>query len=256
MVVGIVAATLVAGIFFCVRHRRRIARRRQWISGMQRLPPSSLTGDPFQDPVDPPVAAYEANDDSIAQWDGRAGVRPMAERPHPGGAAPGLAGVGSEMHSQRGRGLLFNEAHLQRPAPGFLGVPFQNDRLREMTQSAQSTPSIYPVSLPPDDDFHHSEPSNSVRLPTDVVPPPRPPRSSLRDSVRYNHFDLPTSPAFDPPRPPRSSLRDSVKYKPLTPPSSDPPTPTDEAHTTESQKNLFVRRPVPEVCDESLLILD
>jgi len=91
-----------------------------------------------------------------------------------------------------------------------------------------STPSIYPVTLPPDEDDQHEVEDDtppispiSLQEPMSIKPPPRPPRSHLRESAKIR------------------------QYAPLTPPdsvsahtTSQPPSPISESRP----QDIFTRR--------------
>ncbi|KDR84960.1 hypothetical protein GALMADRAFT_302726 [Galerina marginata CBS 339.88] len=235
IVAGIAIASLLAGIVFCIRRSRRRLRQRRWLAGMQQQRPSSSAGDPFQDPH---TEAYEAGGPAMRSVDtsrddvrwNRSNNSPVLQEPM--------------SHEQRnfGTGMVSlypdpypvfypgnpgrQEGHeLQRVGLGYsndLAVPIAPFRRHS---PAPSTPSVYPATLPPDEEEHHEAQYDMSRLP---------PKEQL-----------PTVP----PRPPRSHLRESAKmlnYAPLTPPpssnsshsTSQPPSPISETRP----QDLLTRR--------------
>ncbi|TFK41190.1 hypothetical protein BDQ12DRAFT_733503 [Crucibulum laeve] len=242
VVVGIIAAAIATGLFFLFRRRRRLDRRRRWLAGMQQQRPPSMSGrsNPFADPHDSPVMRA-VGDSNNMHWNagGAGGVlytdEPVAQEQT---SVRGLAGVGTGRYTTR------------RPAPsdgpfdapydrGAIGLALTTNNQRDpVTRSAQSSPSIYPASLPAEDgnnaalweqiDLNNQQPPKS----TMDAPPPRPPRSHLRDTA----------------------LR-AFEYHPMTPPASvsshagsKPPSPTTEQIQSKgSPDNVFARRTLLDV---------
>lgn len=241
VVVGVFIATVGVCVALLFRRRRRLSRRRRWLEGMQQ-PPSH---NPFEDPQEPPEMRAAENTRSDAVWDGRGPISFGDTRLGPSYPSSslqresvGLAGVGSGM--SRSRVPVPPESissHGHGPDQDLVGLLRTVNR-DEVTQhsrvvSAQSSPSIYPASLPPDDGLENKH------SPTD------------NESSDYHSSDL-IMPA--PPRPPRSHLRQSVvkatEIYPMTPPASlssnsQPPSPVLD--TVKGPRDILSRRTLLDV---------
>ncbi|KIM48231.1 hypothetical protein M413DRAFT_225556 [Hebeloma cylindrosporum] len=194
--VGIIAASIIAGLIYCFKRNQRIARRNRWLAGLQQRQPSrSLSEDPFQDPNDgqmdtgtAPVMRSLNSGNHGFQWD-RMESGPLLEK-----SVNPSSGHAANQHLQRpdihpmptpaNPGL--SDADVDRNAystdPPTTNIP------RYRHSMTPSTPSIYPSILPlQGDNFHEAAdgfPSVTQR-PEDVVTvPPRPPRSHLRESAK------------------------------------------------------------------------
>jgi len=193
---------------------------------MRRQPPPSLYGNPFEDPLDPaPMRSVDQRDAASLH-----STVPYRDEPN----SPGQAGIGL---------TGFNNHSPRKPAPEVVFPEIPQLRSFGPTpleyihpdQSRQSTPSIYPPSLPANDD-----------LVTPVSP-----------TVNKITMEQPERAVLPPPRPPRSHLRDTLKraleYAPLTPPASisshagsAPETPVSEA-SNKSPQDLLSRRTLLDV---------
>jgi len=213
VVVGIAIAALVAGLIFCIRRKRRRNRRMRWLAGMQQQMPPTFTANPFQDPTierehKGEIIEPERSERSVQethQWDR---------------ASPDLL-LSEAQKSRQYRNLLpqgpfslypdpYPIALLSNVAPaspqehpnfGLAHSTDMPDRSRFRHSYTPSTPSIYPATLPLDNDDRHEIDEEAIVKPVQ------------RESSK------PT-----PPRPPRSHLRESAKglsYAPLTPPTSN-----------------------------------
>jgi hypothetical protein len=187
---GVFTALLAFGLYRLCRRRRR-SRHERWIAGIPRHRPLSETSqDPFQDPQIPQMRTISSHGhildtdiphqtplsddghDALGLYD----MEPMRQYEHPMNPPEPHTGIGS------------NE----------IGLAITTDHLRPST--AQSSPSIYPPSLPPQGD--------DARYPEEEISQPR----------RYSY----SSDTAAPPRPRRSHLRDlPIKTQLVTPPSSD-----------------------------------
>jgi hypothetical protein len=212
--VGIVTAGILITAFLCFWRRHQATRRRKrWIAGIQRPLPSPP--DPFEDPRDPPspMRALYPDHPPLTNWDVRRHTLLEDENPlplNPHNSSLGLSGLGP-VYNQHQFGLA-----VTTPSPDMR----QNSRV----SLAQSSPSIYPATLPagPDEDLMFEE--GIMRPPVAPAPaPPRPPRSLLRDY----------------------SARKSVEYNPMTPPPSDSSHPSTKAPSPvmDRQPSLTRRNP-------------
>ncbi|PPQ80842.1 hypothetical protein CVT25_001967 [Psilocybe cyanescens] len=209
VVVGVVAATIVIGLIFFIRRKRRLDRRRRWLAGMQQQRPSSLSGDPFRDPQEsyqgPAMRSVGTARES--HWDQSSSGSPL---------------VMQEPLSHEQRNMFGGVSLVPDPYPAVhvINSPEQeryeypHARLAYTTDSASpmapfkrqsmtpSSPSIYPATLPPDDNEGHEakdyipepvqqEPASPVSLST---VPPRPPRSHLRESAKIGRYGAPLTP--------------------------------------------------------------
>jgi len=200
--VGLVVAAFIVGLIFFIRHRRRHNARKRWLAGMQQQRPSSLSGDPFRDPHDGSLATapvmrsverYRDQDQDQDQDQNdihytRRNPSPLVDVPlshdrrsfgHGTSILPGphpaMSGSDSEDHHPLDT----------------LGLAYSTDFPRHAKRGsyAPSSPSLYPASLPPDDDEDSNEMEEGVanlktRDPFVVPVPPRPPRSHLRQSSK------------------------------------------------------------------------
>ncbi|KAF8905555.1 hypothetical protein CPB84DRAFT_1705747 [Gymnopilus junonius] len=221
IVAGVVAAVLLVGIVFCVRRNQRIRRRQRWLAGMQQQRPPSASGDPFRDPAStssetagPEMRSVNATQDDL-RWNGSNNSHNSPVQHEP--MTHERRNVGQTYSLYPDPYPMYNPVHpaamhgseLQRVGPGYpsdLAIPVAPFRRHSPTPS---TPSIYPVTLPPDEEDHHEAEKNlDPQEPLTPKPPPRPPRSHLRESAKIH------------------------EYAPLTPPdsvSSQPPSPISES---------------------------
>jgi len=152
-----------------------------------------------------------------------------------------LVGIGSGMSPRRvpvpADHLLDN--HQYNRGLGF-GIGYGrvfNDDHRDRISVAQSSPSIYPVSLPPSGDDDNTDVTQSPTIensdfsPKNVVKgaPPRPPRSHLRRSITKPFEIYPITPA-----PSTSSHA-----------ASDPPSPILDQTKVINRRTLLDVRPRP-----------
>jgi hypothetical protein len=249
LVVGIVAASLMVFLFVsCRRRRARYNRRKRWLSGIQR--PLPIPDDPFEDPRDPP-SMWAVNDG--VSWDGRRRTLIDNENPTPMSTdgptnGLGLSGVGPEAALTHGGGY--------NPGYNLLGASYEQNMIslavstnRDGGQSrpslAQSSPSIYPPTLPAHDedgivyeDIDMGPPTLS-RSPSSGAPP-RPPRSHLRDSVVKGSEYFPMTP------PP--SVSSHGHSDPFADPSFSPSSRPSSAHIHKAvQEDIFNRRTILDV---------
>ncbi|KAF8168131.1 hypothetical protein B0H34DRAFT_47702 [Crassisporium funariophilum] len=220
VVVGLAVASILVGVIFYIRRRRRINRRRRWLAGMQQQQrPTSFHGDPFRDPSDnnssgPPMMRSVDNGNDDIRWDRRGGT-PFLQESSSGhdhrGFAHGGASVYPDTHPFFKPGPSTAPENHQLQNIGFAS-PDLATRAQFRRSLAPSTPSIYPASLPAEDDQYHQYHEDEQE----------PPAAHVMHVIRKA---APVSPIAIPPRPPRSHLRESAKiqnldYAPLTPPAS------------------------------------
>ncbi|KAJ7125607.1 hypothetical protein C8R43DRAFT_711491 [Mycena crocata] len=185
LVVGALLTGIAAfGIFIlCRRRRRRREAHRRWLISINRpRPAADEREDPFQDPRTPPSPQMRGID---PRWDVRA--RTPTEENH---AGLGLYNLPSPPPPRRipspGHGDHLGE-HEERHSildRNEIGLAITTNNFNQSRPSlAQSSPSIYPPSLPPANDDHPFEeaPSLPQRYSDASVAPPRPRRSHLRD---------------------------------------------------------------------------
>ncbi|KAF8971345.1 hypothetical protein BDZ97DRAFT_1786025 [Flammula alnicola] len=248
VVVGLVVASLIAGLIFCIRRKRRADRRRRWLAGMQQQRPLSFPRDPFQDPNDDQDRGGEPMMRTVDS--GQSGQSGQGDVQW-GRTSPALL-LGGEptAHEYRNFGhrgaSLYPDPHpmfnptnmvdfveLERQEQQNVGLAHSLDvpnRAYFRHSMAPSTPSIYPATLPPDEDDHREaeEAISKLAQRESVVPvPPRPPRSHLRESAKSLNYGAP-------PTPPTSVSSAS---------HSNPPSPISESHPYD----LFTRRTLLDV---------
>ncbi|KAF8642350.1 hypothetical protein AX16_009619 [Volvariella volvacea WC 439] len=193
-VIGIIAASLFMCVIWFIRRRRRIRREQRWLSGVQPLPDPDDHDDrdnPFSDPHTQPN---------------------MTQREQP---------VTYTQQTQYDRSGNANSGHLHEVFEQF-GLERSNERILPTTTRripppslAPSSPSVYAATLPADEpgdgQWPSSNPPLPMRPPRAEGPPPRPPRSHLRDVVTKTNVTFPDTPP--------SSIISSQS-------SSNPPSPT------------------------------
>ncbi|KAF8078654.1 hypothetical protein FPV67DRAFT_1689360 [Lyophyllum atratum] len=234
VVVGIFASAIGCCIVLVFRRRRRQSRRRRWLAGIQQPAPSN----PFEDPSDSPQMRIINNNRQEVNWDGSAPFTFSGETrqvslhsttsQHDTDAATPFVGIGSGMSPRRVPvpSHHFVDNPNNNPGLGFgvgYGRAFGEDH-RDRVSIAQSSPSIYPVSLPPsgDDDTTDATVSPTVENASDfssrhiiVGAPPRPPRSHLRRSItkpsEMYPITPPTSVSSHAPSNPPSPILDQAK---------------------------------------------
>lgn len=216
VVVGVIAATLFLFAYLAFRRRRNEARRRRrWIAGIQR--PLPLPPDPFEDPREvPPMMQIDDHD-----WNQRRDIiadNPSLPHPHDGPSI-GLGLTGIEPQKPEGP---FSD--LYACDTNEVGLAISTGPVMRRRSFAQSSPSLYPPTLPADDvglvgedvGPHLSKPelAGPQSLPdgkTEHKVPPRPPRSPFREGpVKYVYPITPPSSAS-------SHEHDSPTSKPPTP---------------------------------------
>ncbi|KAJ7597009.1 hypothetical protein C8J56DRAFT_918915 [Mycena floridula] len=173
LVVGLAAAFLIFCLFWLCRRRSRKNHQRRWLAHMQR-PISPETVDPFQDPrtAVPETALF--NSAGIHPWDFAQDQKPSQVNYGTATMGLGLTGINDSPNDRYSR----NDTR----AIG-LAITTRSDPGKSQMSLAQSSPSLYPPTLPaeyPDDIFEEMDLQEEPRK----VPPPRPPRSHLRDSVK------------------------------------------------------------------------
>ncbi|KAJ7103559.1 hypothetical protein B0H15DRAFT_942979 [Mycena belliarum] len=175
LVVGAIITGIAAFVIFilCRQRRRRRERHRRWLISINRPRPgadeSQHTFEDHRTAPSPPMRSVLRN------WD-------ITTVPHEdeSGSGLGLYEVPLTRHSE----LHANEKHDER-YDGIdrneIGLAITTNHSRPSL--AQSSPSIYPPSLPPANDDHISEEAHTQpqRYSDVSVAPPRPRRSHLRD---------------------------------------------------------------------------
>jgi len=178
LVVGVVAATLILLIFMaCRRRRKKSSRRTRWLAGIER--PLPVPEDPFEDPRDPPMVQNIHYGPADMPWDGRYRKNPSSKNSADGTGTGGL-GLTSIDH---GPTDTYNSAYAYKPNE--IGLATSPELGQSRRSLAQSSPSLYPPTLPNDDDDSVYE-EVDLKPKSDVPPlaPPRPPRSHLRDGLK------------------------------------------------------------------------
>ncbi|THV07753.1 hypothetical protein K435DRAFT_268536 [Dendrothele bispora CBS 962.96] len=253
LVVGIAVASLFGVLFLlCRRRRKRRQQRQQWIASIQRRLPDNDS--PFRD--------QEEDMRQVGQVGNYAAVASPStpapaynHNPHtPIATSNPFRDSFYENHDHAPKDRTttspFSDTHAYRPSQ--IGIAVSTDvtrsNERENAQSpsrpslVQSSPSIYPPTLPLSNDD-----VSSIYEEVDLQPAPAspPPAHARQDSAV-----LPMSPTppgidsdasgamFSPPRPPRSVLREVpskiMEYRPLTPPESSQGHPNDDLVTPPS----------------------
>jgi hypothetical protein len=188
--VGIVLASVAAGFIYCLKRNQRIARRNRWLASLQQQPPVSHSENPFEGPDYPKIVT---------------GTVPMirsSDTVH-GNIRCDISGVGPPLENQvahehpsishaGGQHLLNPETH-----PTFTSTdpPYSDADGHHSVSIARSIdPPSNPryghstTPSPPDNnDLLPGQPFPMVtQKPESVVndPPPRPPRSRLRESAK------------------------------------------------------------------------
>ncbi|RDB29159.1 hypothetical protein Hypma_015555 [Hypsizygus marmoreus] len=246
LVVGITAAAVGLCLLLLLRRRLRRNRRDRWLAEMhpQPTPPSN----PFEDPQQPQMRTPDENHRETT-WEGRnlnifddtkSGhlhylnvQRGLESRIGTGYTNPSRVTVPSEYPP---------DDHNEHRA-GNIGLVHLFSRVEDITPSrasiAQSSPSIYPASLPPtgDDDSvdaMHYPTDESDSTGTNLIgqAPPRPPKSHLRRSVTKSSGMYPMTP------PPSASSHSH----------SNPPSPiTEETYAKTPRDNVWKRRTLLDV---------
>lgn len=217
---------------------------------MQRQRPHSLSGDPFHDPQDsfqagPTMRSVGTSHEDVHQWEHKSdgSHHPLQEptshdqRNFFGGLSilPDPHPTLQVVNRTEGDRQQYLNARLAYTTD--LTTPMAPFRRHSM---APSSPSIYPASLPDEDDEHEAR---------HIIPEPP-----------QKDFVTPVSTV--PPRPPRSHLRESAKFgsnaRPLTPPdsshtTSQPPSPSSEPSRSQ---DVFGRRTILDVWFHSTLCLN
>ncbi|KAK7468869.1 hypothetical protein VKT23_003368 [Stygiomarasmius scandens] len=233
LVVGIAVASLIAGlILLCRRRRKRREQRQQWIASIRRRLPSIDA--PFRDQEDMQQvehfepAATPSNPAPAYDYSPRT---PVATADPFRDSFYGNSGYAPK--DRVSTVSPFSDNYAYRAAD--IGIAVSTDvptsRERALSPShpslVQSSPSIYPPTLPLSNDDVSSI-YEEVELRQEPVQPPV--THAKQDSVLIPIS--PMTPAFvdgtgtviSPPRPPRSALREvpskTMDYRPLTPPES------------------------------------
>ncbi|KAF9475978.1 hypothetical protein BDN70DRAFT_200116 [Pholiota conissans] len=220
VVVGVAIAAVIAGLIVCFRRRRRSIRRQRWLASMQQPRPPTFAADPFQDPTE-----IEPKHHVGALLTPERSVRSVQEEPHWDRTSPDLL-LSEAQTARQYRNLLprgpFSlypdpypiakltshmppplspQEHAQFVQAYSTDAPTPPDRSRFRHSYTPSTPSIYPATLPLEDDDHVpveesiAKPAADVTQRESSVPvPPRPPRSHLRESAKGLSYAPPTPP--------------------------------------------------------------
>jgi len=175
LVVGAIVTSIVAFTLFvlCRRSRRRQEAHRRWLVSMNRPRPL-----PDEDPFTP--AAMRSFD---RPWDGASPARSLHQDNSTG---LGLYGVPPVRRVDPPTDYM---GHYEKAEPRQAGLTIMTTS--DPKPSAQSSPSIYPASLPPANDGH--EIFEEFQPPPVPVAPPRPRRSHLRDSASKTPLVTPPS---------------------------------------------------------------
>ncbi|KAJ7783753.1 hypothetical protein DFH07DRAFT_202316 [Mycena maculata] len=182
LVVGVIATSIVSfGLFvMCRRRRRRRERHRRWLISVNRPRPvpDEEPQDPFQDirtPPSPPQMRGLDQNWGIPVRISRQGssVSHLGLYDLPGERTPVRRVEPPEIHDTDDTGIIDGNDI------GLAAVSMNQSR----PSLAQSSPSIYPPSLPPanDDGPFEEVRSQPQRHSDPSTPPPRPRRSHLRD---------------------------------------------------------------------------
>jgi hypothetical protein len=223
--IGLVATAIIALLVLFVRRCRRLNRRKRWLAGMQQQRPGSFAGSPFPGPLSAPMMRNSENNDAHR----RRGISSLLIDHGP--SASGNGKFGSAGRLTVDGGLPVSKQNNVSQAAYFDGTGLGTNKLDKQFNRfslALSTPSIFPLSLPPvEGDVDHNEQGTETTPPLErpvVTPPPRPPRSMLRKSA--------------------AGLLD---YLPTTPPEY---TPSDSHSSPSSFKSspIFSRRTILDVC--------
>ncbi|KAF9535446.1 hypothetical protein CPB83DRAFT_12377 [Crepidotus variabilis] len=209
VVVGLAVVSIFIGLFLFLRRQRKLRKRNKWLEGMQPQPATSFSdNDPFMDPhtaTPPNMRSVDDNHYYAGQWPQRISpISPLADVPmqHPhdnrdfgyGGAIPLGNGVHStssaedyQPHSMPepvGHAYTTDYTHNQdllHPQQ----YQYENTNNRDKRHSyAPSSPSIYPASLPNEDEEAIRQEVKTQETTGLGAIPPRPPRSRLRQSAR------------------------------------------------------------------------
>ncbi|KAJ7169852.1 hypothetical protein C8R46DRAFT_215738 [Mycena filopes] len=194
---GFLTALAAFGIFImCRRRRRRRERHRRWLISINRPRNLSDVNDPFESPrsapsppirVVPPAWDTESRQEMSESGLGLYNV-PQTQEHRQGHAEP---------EPQEFEQLQAYYDGVGRPRQQ-IGLAISTNMNQSKPSLAQSSPSIYPPSLPPVND---DRPAEAAPLP-----------------LRRYSSEASVAPA--PPRPRRSHLRESSKAQLVTPPSS------------------------------------
>jgi len=197
LVVGIVTAAISLFIFLaCRRRRKRAVRRRRWLAGIQR--PLPVPDDPFEDPRDPPMAQTMHYDPADMPWDGQRRSLIHDENPSPmnpaHGTGAGGLGLSSNGHAPSG---AYSSSYAYNPNEIGLAITTSPELGRSRRSLAQSSPSLYPPTLPNDDgDSVYEEVDLKPKSDVPPLAPPRPPRSHLRDGPKaYEAYPMTPPPS-------------------------------------------------------------
>ncbi|KAL1748445.1 hypothetical protein HDZ31DRAFT_60184 [Schizophyllum fasciatum] len=206
-VVGLVAAAAAFFIFWICRKRRRAQRRRRWMATVDK--PPYTQDSPFEDPLPrsevlPPLTPLTASRAASVRFadDGRPTSSPLLPGPPPllSAGQPPYAGA---MDLARQQPSPFAD-----PIPQMATIQPLNVAPRyafpqaepESHSLAPSSPSVYPDSLPPEDEQQskqgYGDPFEDRPQPSYIVQaPPRPARSHLRrESSKVLSASLPLTP--------------------------------------------------------------
>jgi len=185
LVIGMVLTALVAwGTFImCRRKRRRQEAHRRWLISINRpRPMAEVDGDPFEDhprsAPSPPMRIAPGVWDAPSAWATQA---PHTARRESSTSGLGLFDVPATQHNEV---VTHQQKHYDATNRNEIGLAITTNESKPSL--AQSSPSIYPPSLPPMNDDHDPVPEVTALQPPDrhasPPPPPRPRRSHLRDA--------------------------------------------------------------------------
>ncbi|KAJ7244770.1 hypothetical protein B0H12DRAFT_801953 [Mycena haematopus] len=182
LVIGVILTAIVAFATFimCRRRRRRQEAHRRWLISVNRpRPMADEPQDPFDDPrsaSSPPMRVVPRAWDPPTGWEtqqARAGHRESFT------SGLGLLDAPPNQHN-----LILEEPRAEHYHPmnrNEIGLAITTNESKPSL--AQSSPSIYPPSLPAvNDDHEEPVPQPPYRDTSSPPPPPRPRRSHLRDA--------------------------------------------------------------------------
>jgi len=185
LVVGAILTAIVASVTFimCRRRRRRREAHRRWLISVNRPRPlGDESPNPFEDPrsaPSPPMRDVSRPWDAPITWD----TRPHAGHRESAQSATSDLGLLNLPPIQQGEVLAEHPAEHYNPMnPNEIGLAITTNESKPSL--AQSSPSIYPASLPAAEDEHEEAGPQQPQSPDRQMsppPPPRPRRSHLRD---------------------------------------------------------------------------
>lgn len=207
VVVGIAVAALIAGLIFCIRRKRRSNRRKRWLAGMQQQMPPTFATNPFQDSTyeqehKGELIQPERSVEGDVQWDRTSPDLLLAEaqksRQYRNLLPQGPFSLYPDPYPIAKLSNVAPSSPQEHPNFGLAYSMDMPDRSRFRHSYTPSTPSIYPATLPLDDDDRRKIDEEAIVKPpqreSSKPTPPRPPRSHLRESAKGLSYAPPTPP--------------------------------------------------------------